>query len=114
MSDVPHTAGTDAIVLAGGTIRDPEFREAVGVDCRALVQILGKPMVVWVVQALKRSGHINRVVVLGRHELCGTELPGLADAILAEGVDEVDNLFKGLDALPEVRQGRTRPERPRH
>ena len=101
MSDAPGAAPqADAVILAGGTIKNPDFRQAVGVDCRALVSILGRPMVVWVAEALKASRTINRVVVMGRPALRDTAVAGIADAIVEEGVDEVDNLFRGIAALP--------------
>ncbi|MFQ5810542.1 MAG: NTP transferase domain-containing protein [Armatimonadota bacterium] len=93
---------TDAIILAGGTIRDEEFVKAVGVDRRPLIDILGKPMVQWVVEALRGSRHIGRVVVLGPPELQETSAGPLVDAVVDEGADEVDNLYRGIDALRDA------------
>lgn len=105
MSDGQAADGrTDAVILAGGTIRDPEFRDGVGVDRRPLMPILGKPMVQWVVEALRASRNIGRIVVLSPPDLQDTEVPQMVDAVVDEGVDEVDNLYRGLDALPGARQ----------
>lgn len=95
---------TDAIIIAGGSIRDPEFREAVGTDCRALIDLLGKPMVQWVAEALKSSQKIGRVVVLGRSALKDTTVAGVVDQVVEEGADEVDNIFRGLEALPGIQR----------
>jgi GTP:adenosylcobinamide-phosphate guanylyltransferase len=94
----------DSIVLAGGTIADPEFRQAVGVDRRPLIDLLGKPMAQWVVEALRASRSTGRVVVLSRPDLRQTPVAGLADEVVEEGVDEVDSLFRGIEALPGAQQ----------
>jgi GTP:adenosylcobinamide-phosphate guanylyltransferase len=90
----------DAIVLAGGTIRDEEFRKAVGVDRRPLIEVLGKPMVQWVVEVLRASRCIGRVVVLGPPDLLEASVLAMVDAVVEEGADEVDNLYRGIEALP--------------
>jgi len=89
----------DAIVLAGGTITDPEFRAAAGVDCKSLLPLNGKPMAQWVVQALNSSQSIGSVVVVGPEELRDA-LPDCA--VLTEGTHEVENLTRGMDAFPDA------------
>lgn len=87
----------DAIVLAGGTISDPEFRAAAGVDCKSLLLLNGKPMAQWVVDALNSAESIGSVVVVGPESLQAV----LQDCeVLTEGSHEVENLSKGMDALP--------------
>lgn len=56
----------DAIVLAGGRIEFEEFREpsaAGGLKC--LLDVGGKPMVQWVLDALSAARSVERVVVVG-------------------------------------------------
>lgn len=90
----------DAIVLAGGTITDPEFRSAAGVDCKSLLILNGKPMAHWVVQALQSAESISSVVVVGPKNL----RDALECEVLDEGDHEVENLTRGMDALPDAEQ----------
>lgn len=56
----------DAIVTAGGIPRpeDPLYRYSHG-DSKALIDVAGKPMVQWVLDALSDAKHINNVIVVG-------------------------------------------------
>lgn len=56
----------DAILLAGGIPRpeDPLYSYVKG-DAKALVDIAGKPMVQWTLDALNDSRHVDRVIVAG-------------------------------------------------
>lgn len=89
----------DAIILAGGVIHDEEFRAAAGVDCKSLLMLNGKPMAQWVVQALESAESIGSVVVVGPEELRNA-LDGAN--VLVEGSHEVENLTKGMDAMPDA------------
>ena len=89
----------DAIVLGGGTITDPEFKAAAGVDCKSLLMLNGKPMAQWVVQALQSAETIGSVVVVGPESL-ENALDGAK--FLAEGSHEIENLTKGMDAMPDA------------
>ena len=92
-------AKVDAIVLAGGTITDPEFKAAAGVDCKSLLMLNGKPMAHWVVQALESAESIRSVVVVGPQSLKDA-LDGAK--VVVEGDHEVENLTKGMDAMPDA------------
>jgi GTP:adenosylcobinamide-phosphate guanylyltransferase len=56
----------DAIVTAGGIPQpnDPLYIYAKG-DCKALIDIAGKPMVQWVLDALSEAKNVDNVVVIG-------------------------------------------------
>ncbi len=56
----------DAIVLAGGipTPQDPLYPYTQGRP-KALLDIAGKPMTQWVVEALEGSAHIRRILIVG-------------------------------------------------
>lgn len=95
-----QTPRADAIIIAGGTISKADMRELVGVGTRAEIDMLGKPMLEWTVRAVRDAETIDRIAVVGRCEVLEPIAGELADAIVEEGVDEVDNLFRGLDALP--------------
>jgi GTP:adenosylcobinamide-phosphate guanylyltransferase len=56
----------DAIVTAGGIPlpEDPLYPYTNG-DCKALVDVAGKPMIQWVLDALCESKHVDNVIVIG-------------------------------------------------
>ena len=56
----------DALVLAGGIPQpdDPLYAYSNG-DSKAMIDIAGKPMVQWVLDALSGTKHINNVIVIG-------------------------------------------------
>lgn len=56
----------DAIITAGGTLNpdDPLFQRT-GVEKKALIPLLGRPMVSWVLDALRDSGLVNNIVIVG-------------------------------------------------
>jgi GTP:adenosylcobinamide-phosphate guanylyltransferase len=90
----------DAIIIAGGAIAKEDLRHAVGVDCRALIDLLGKPMAQWTAEALRGAATIGRVILIGRPELRQTRIASVVDDIIDEGADEVENVFRGIEALP--------------
>jgi GTP:adenosylcobinamide-phosphate guanylyltransferase len=94
-------AKVDVVVIGGGKIADAAFREAAGVECKSLIELHGRPMIEWVVQALRDSTTVGRIAVIGPRALRETRLPRMADCLLDEGDHEVENLFKGMDALSE-------------
>jgi GTP:adenosylcobinamide-phosphate guanylyltransferase len=56
----------DAIVTAGGIPqpKDPLYAFAKG-DCKALIDIAGKPMVQWVLDALSQAKEVDNVIIIG-------------------------------------------------
>ncbi|NWG34648.1 MAG: NTP transferase domain-containing protein [Chloroflexi bacterium] len=56
----------DALVLAGGIPQpdDPLYTYSHG-DSKALIDIVGKPMVQWVLDALGEARHVDNVIVIG-------------------------------------------------
>jgi molybdopterin-guanine dinucleotide biosynthesis protein A len=56
----------DAIVLAGGIPqpKDPLYAYSNG-DSKALIDVAGKPMVQWVLDALGESKHVQNVILIG-------------------------------------------------
>lgn len=91
----------DAVVLAGGRIPDEEaaFSRAVGTDRKSMIPLHGRPMVAWVVDALKRTPSVARVAVIGPPELQGHPDLAAADLVLREAEGRSENLFLGLDAF---------------
>lgn len=91
----------DAIVIGGGRITDSALREAAGVDCKSLISLHGKPMIHWVVDALRAAKSVGSVVVVGPECLVDSELSHNADCVLPEEDHEIENLMKGMAALPD-------------
>ncbi|MDR7433974.1 MAG: nucleotidyltransferase family protein [Armatimonadota bacterium] len=85
----------DAIVLAGGG-PDP------GLDpqapSKALVSIVGRPMVVYVLEALRAVRWIGRIAVVGPKEL-PREVVAKTDLVVEERGDLLENLLAGIESL---------------
>lgn len=82
--------GIPAVVLAGGSAT-PEFRSATGVAKRTLMEFRGRTLLQIVVDALRQSGAVTDVVVVG-------DVPTM-DAVrhMPDSGDFVANLLAGLD-----------------
>jgi GTP:adenosylcobinamide-phosphate guanylyltransferase len=73
----------DAVVLAGGIPQpdEPLYPFTQGLP-KALVDICGKPMVQWVLDAIEKAETINQVVIVGlspEHNLKSTKIKGYAN-----------------------------------
>lgn len=82
----------DAIILAGAPA-DPGMAPAEGFDSRAMIDLGGKTMLQWVVDALRASPSIGRIVAVGDVRADGVDL------VLAPGADLVSNIKQGIEAL---------------
>lgn len=90
----------DAIVPAGGTI-DSEFAAKVGTDQKALIEFNRKSMLETTLRALRESGVIRNVVVVGSKDV-QTKAANFAAIGLDSGNTGPENIFKGLDKLKEI------------
>jgi len=55
-----------AVVLAGYSTDNPDpLALAMGVERKSLIPVAGKPMVYWVVKALRDSPHVNQIYIVG-------------------------------------------------
>lgn len=91
----------DALVLAGSPNSGP-LHECSPALYEALIDISGKAMVTYVVEALMFSKTINRIVVVGPRELTEV-LPKEVLAVLTAG-DVLDNVTTGLQYLPDAKK----------
>jgi molybdopterin-guanine dinucleotide biosynthesis protein A len=85
-----------AVVLAGGQATD-DFRAATGVECVALAPLGGRPMAVWVLEALAAAATVERIVLVGAEAL--KDAPG-ARQRLRGGGDLMESIERGLGACP--------------
>jgi GTP:adenosylcobinamide-phosphate guanylyltransferase len=96
----------DAIVTAGGIPQpgEPLYEYTQGI-CKALLDIAGKPMIQWVLDALEGSQAVERIVVIGLPESSGIGGGKIADFIPNQG-GMVDNIRAGvvrvLDLNPQA------------
>ncbi len=90
------------LVLAGGTPRpgEPLYEETRG-GPKALLELGGRPMVQWVLDALAEAAEIDHVVVVGDLDDLRLSFPGPLDRIAAGGT-LADNLYAGIDRLLEL------------
>ena len=92
----------DAIITAGGTLKpDDPLYELTGVEKKALTPLAGKSMIIWVLEAVRGSGLVDSIAIVG---LSPEELPVEDDQLyFVEPTDNlVDNIYAGLDKLREL------------
>ena len=88
------------MVLSGGSIETERFA---GLDPaiarKAQLPLLGRPMVEWVVRALRAAEGLGRVVVVGHPDLATPGLRELAVELVPEAGGITENLRAGLEPL---------------
>ena len=92
----------NCVVLAGGVPKenDPLFPFTQGKP-KALLDVCGKPMVRWVIDALLRSKHIDRVVLVGLSSIDGLDWPELVVCIPNHG-ELLRNALAGIKKALEL------------
>ena len=85
----------DAIVTAGGIPKpeDPLYANTQGAP-KAMLEIAGKPMIQWVLDALSDSKHITQVIVIGLEKECGITCTKPLDFISNQG-SMLSNIMAG-------------------
>lgn len=95
---VPHSC----VVLAGGVPRPGEpLWAATRGEPKALLDVAGRPLAQWVLDALAEAEGIGRVVLVGPPEIEVLEYAGEVEMVPAVG-SLVDNLYAGIDRLLEL------------
>jgi len=87
----------DCIVLAGGRPKpgEPLWERTQGRP-KAMLEIAGRPMIAWVLDALRGSRQIGRIVLVGLEEAAALS-PGIET--VADQGDIVGNLYAGIARL---------------
>lgn len=91
----------DAVVMAGGVPQpgEPLYPYSQG-RSKALLDISGKPMAQWVVDALTNATSIKRLVVVGLEPNSGLESPKLVDCLPNQG-SMLENIRFGVQYFQE-------------
>lgn len=98
----------DAIVIAGGIPKegDPLYAQTQGIH-KALLDICGKPMIQWVLDALEGAQKIEQLVVIGlpeKSDLMSTKI----NASIANQGDLLENVRSGILKVLELNPGSKR------
>jgi molybdopterin-guanine dinucleotide biosynthesis protein A len=92
----------DAIVLAGGTPQEDDLLfEFVGGRPKALLEIAGKPMVQWVLDALGESKKVDNVVIVGLSPKSGVTCKKPVHYVSNQG-RMLANIVAGFDKALQV------------
>ena len=92
----------DAIVTAGGTpLPEEPLYEATNGNPKALVDVAGKPMVQWVLDALSESTVIDNVIIVGLTEKSGLTCAKKMYFVSNQG-KMVENLQAGAHKVQEI------------
>ncbi|MEW6718410.1 MAG: nucleotidyltransferase family protein [Chloroflexota bacterium] len=92
----------DAMVAAGGVPEpgDPLYEYTQG-QSKAMVDVAGKPMVQWVLDALSASKGVDRVVLVGLDAACGVACSKFLAFVPDQG-GLLDNVLSGMKKVVEL------------
>ncbi len=92
----------DAIIIAGGIpeSEDPLFQYTQGIP-KALLEIAGKPMVQWVLEAFSNSKTVERIVLVGLTSETGLTCEKPLTFVLNKG-GMLDNIRAGVEKVMEL------------
>jgi len=88
----------DAVVLAGGSAKGLSVQ---GIDTKALITIHGRPMIEYVVDALRRAPEVRKIVVVVSKDESRGVWAEEADVIVVSDGSMTDNLFAGLGKVDQ-------------
>ncbi|HZT43769.1 MAG TPA: nucleotidyltransferase family protein, partial [Chthonomonadaceae bacterium] len=88
----------DAVLPAGGRISGAFAREA-GAEIKALIRLEGRTLLRRMIEALRATGRIGRIVVIGPEEALIEAQACGADAAISEGATGPENIYRGLEWL---------------
>ncbi len=88
-----------ALVLAGYSTENPDpLAIAMGVERKSLIPVAGKPMVYWVVKALRESRRVNQIYIVGMGPEDNVDFE--TDIVYVPNQNaHFDNIMAGVDAI---------------
>ena len=92
----------DAVVIAGGVPHegDPLYEYTQG-ESKAMLDIAGKPMIQWVLDALTNAKMIENVIIIGLPEDSDLACSKIASFVPSQG-DMIDNVRAGVNKVLEI------------
>jgi len=88
----------NVIILAGGRMAD-DFKLASGVEAKALIPLLGRPMVEYSIEAARGCTGVQQVCVVAGEWFLRLAAATRVEHYVPDHGHEVDNLFAALDTL---------------
>lgn len=88
----------DVVLPAGGAL-STEFSKLVGTSSKALIRFAGKTVLERTVEALRGSGVVDRISIVGSREVLDHKDAASIEFAELEGSTGPENIFKGLEAL---------------
>jgi CTP:molybdopterin cytidylyltransferase MocA len=98
---MPTEGVYDVVLPAGGRISG-KFAQAAGTEIKALIRFEEETILRRTIRALRDSECIGRIAVIGPEEVLAEARDSGADLMLPEGKTGPDNIYRGLDGLPNV------------
>jgi GTP:adenosylcobinamide-phosphate guanylyltransferase len=92
----------DVLVTAGGipSQGDPLYQQCQG-SPKAIIEIAGKPMIQWVLDALAQANTVNNLVIVGLPEEVNVSYPKLYTT-LPDQKNMLANIRKGVEAILDI------------
>jgi len=94
----------DAILPAGGRISGAFAAEA-GAEIKALIELGGRTVLERTLAALRATGRVLRVVVIGPAEVAAHPGARAADVVLPAGASSPTNILRGIEWLRDAHGG---------
>jgi GTP:adenosylcobinamide-phosphate guanylyltransferase len=88
----------DAVVLAGAD-NHGSLAACTDTPYEAMIDIQGRPMVEYVVDALRNSEHVGRIAVIGPEHVLGPILEGKVYRVAQSGQSIVETMLIGIEVL---------------
>lgn len=88
----------DAVILAGA-LNSGSLRAVSSAEYEAAIEIAGRPMLDYVVQALKNVAALRRIVIVGNESALTPAIREQVSAVIEPGATLIDSLIQGLHAI---------------
>ncbi len=90
----------NAVVMAGRA-NEGRLREVSDAPYEGLIDIAGRPMLDWVLRALRDCRRIGRIVVAGPEEALRGKIESDGISFVEPGGSMIENILRGMKELPE-------------
>jgi molybdopterin-guanine dinucleotide biosynthesis protein A len=87
-----------AVILSGGRL-DESLREYGNVPSKGFIEIAGKPMVVYVIDTLKKIDRVNKIILVSNPEHVTPDISSRVDKVVPGGETMIQSLRSAIDKL---------------